>query len=238
MRRSRSARPLKGVDRSNASRFSRALALATLASFGCTIGVEDHFGVGGPTPGGAFPDATTGMGPVDTVSATGDGDGDGDGVGSGSGDPGSATAVPDGDDGIPEGSTGGAALDDGDGDGDPGTTAASSAAGSSDDGAIGSSSAGGESEGDGSAAGQCATVAVEDLIMSSFSDCGDDARIGQYEFAAGVTCSQVCCMFGFDSCVHQAGQNNPFFCTPEGAPLIGGCNEVFPPNWMYQCLCE
>lgn len=202
------------------------------------IGVEDPFSAGGPSPGGgALPgtDGTSGAG-QDATAGSGVGD---EGFAPSTGDPANATAVPDGDDGQ---STGGAALDDegdegdeGDED-DAGTTMLTTAAGSTDDGAMGSSSAAGDDD-DGAAAGSCATVAVENLIASSFSDCGDDARIGQFGFAAGVTCSQVCCMFGFDSCVHQAAQSNPSLCTPEGAPIIGDCNEVFPNNWMYQCLC-
>lgn len=205
---------------------------------GCSLTPEEHFDLGGPTlgPGGGAAansstdddDGTattdhddagiaTATGAATSPSDAGDDAGDGDGA-----DPGEAST--------------GAAIDPSQTGGD---AAGSDGGGAADAGSTSGEDAPAGTTGDGipPVAGQCAPVAVEETIASAFFDCGDDARIGQYEAADGVTCAQVCCTFGFDACVHQAGQNNPFFCTPEGAPQVGACTDAFVGGWMYQCLC-
>jgi hypothetical protein len=94
-------------------------------------------------------------------------------------------------------------------------------------------------QGSTSAADACGTPAVIDSIEALFFDCpGDVGRIGQGDPVPGVTCEEVCCVFGYSRCVAQAAQDVPLFCEPEAPAPVGDCSEVFPNNWTYQCLCE
>jgi hypothetical protein len=79
---------------------------------------------------------------------------------------------------------------------------------------------------------------VVDSIEAVFFDCGEDGRIGQGDPVGGITCEQVCCIFGYSGCLAQAAQDVPFFCVPDGPAVVGDCDDVFPNNWTYQCLCQ
>jgi len=81
--------------------------------------------------------------------------------------------------------------------------------------------------------------AVDDaLIRSAFGVCTDQIHVGQSSSVAGVTCNDVCRVFGFSSCEYRAGQSGYALCTPADPSRSGACEDVFKQDWSSQCLCK
>ncbi|MCA9720221.1 MAG: hypothetical protein KC468_36505, partial [Myxococcales bacterium] len=77
------------------------------------------------------------------------------------------------------------------------------------------------------------------LILASFELCDNPPQqVGQSASAPGVTCEQVCCAMGFESCVYRAAQADYDACNPPNANQSGSCADVFQPAWSSQCLCS
>lgn len=77
----------------------------------------------------------------------------------------------------------------------------------------------------------------EALLSSSFTPCADGSRIGQSQSAAGATCEDVCCVFGFVGCSHRAAQADYDACVPDEPAQSGTCADEFAASWSSQCVC-
>lgn len=79
--------------------------------------------------------------------------------------------------------------------------------------------------------------AYTDFIKSHFVPCADGQHVGQVASAPGVTCEQVCCVFGHPSCSHRSAQASFDACSPDNPTKTGGCADVFQEQWSSQCAC-
>ena len=78
----------------------------------------------------------------------------------------------------------------------------------------------------------------ESLIKAHFLPCPDGKHLGQVAPAAGVTCAEVCCVFGFAGCSQRAAQSSFDPCLPAKPAKSGSCADVFQDQWSSQCACE
>lgn len=112
---------------------------------------------------------------------------------------------------------------------------------SSDDGGEASSSSdtgpAGSSTDDGSTGEDACFGADESLVTSAFAECPTPGFLGQIADGAGVTCAQVCCVFGYPDCLHRAAQGGFEACMPEMPMMTGACEDVFEQGWSNQCVC-
>jgi hypothetical protein len=77
------------------------------------------------------------------------------------------------------------------------------------------------------------------LIESAFVACEAVGYVGQIDMAAGVTCAEVCCVFGYGGCSHRAAQLGLDGCTPEMPEPVGACEDMFEGGaWSNQCVCR
>ncbi|MCC6901410.1 MAG: hypothetical protein IT377_20725 [Polyangiaceae bacterium] len=79
--------------------------------------------------------------------------------------------------------------------------------------------------------------ADESWIKSHFMPCDDGEHIGQVASAPGVTCEQVCCVFGRAGCAHRAAQAGFDACVPANPAPTGACSDVLQAQWSSACAC-